>query len=268
MRGGKEVCNGSPLRRYAPAPQRGQRRRPPPAAETGRSCWGSGQQDARPAPRAEADAGSRNPGAKHLWRVGQVYAGRAKHDVAQKGGPCYRGQARLRTNLSVSLRSTAPLVGEPLAKPFTLRGLPKPPLLGATATTAASGGNREELLGQRPAGCERQRSRRWEPQPGSGIASAMTERLYEGKPDREPLQRPFTQVSGNTAAPRRGGLSCGVPLFTRYYVQNRTSQALRSWTFVRSWNIANDPNIANLAKFQYYTYLYQIFRTSQDVSPQ
>ena len=30
----------------------------------------------------------------------------------------------------------------------------------------------------------------------------MTERLYEGKPDREPLQRPFTQVSGNTAAPR------------------------------------------------------------------
>ena len=66
----------------------------------------------------------------------------------------------------------------------------------------------------------------------------------------------------------RGGLSCGVPLFTRYYVQNRTSQALRSWTFVRSWNIANDPNIANLAKFQYYTYLYQIFRTSQDVSPQ
>ena len=40
--------------------------------------------------------------------------------------------------------------------------------LGATATTAASGGNREELLGQRPAGCKRQRSRRWEPQPGLG----------------------------------------------------------------------------------------------------
>ena len=31
-------------------------------------------------------------------------------------------------NLSVSLRSTAPLVGEPLAKPSTLRGLPRPPL--------------------------------------------------------------------------------------------------------------------------------------------
>ena len=36
----------------------GQRRRPPPAAETGRSCWGSGQQDASD---SVADAGSRNP---------------------------------------------------------------------------------------------------------------------------------------------------------------------------------------------------------------
>jgi len=40
--------------------------------------------------------------------------------LQRKGSPSY--------NLSVSLRSTAPLVGEPLAKPFTLRGLPKPPL--------------------------------------------------------------------------------------------------------------------------------------------
>ena len=36
-----------------------QQRRPPPAAETGRSCWGRGQQDAS---GSEADAGSRNPG--------------------------------------------------------------------------------------------------------------------------------------------------------------------------------------------------------------
>ena len=35
-----------------------QQRRPPPAADTGRSCWGSGQQDASD---SEADAGSRNP---------------------------------------------------------------------------------------------------------------------------------------------------------------------------------------------------------------
>ena len=52
-----------------------------------------------------------------------------------------RGQARLSTT-SQSASQTAPLVGEPLAKPFTLRGLPKPP------------------LGR-----------------GGGIASAMTERL-------------------------------------------------------------------------------------------
>ena len=36
----------------------GQRRRPPPVAETGRSCWGRGQQDASD---SVADAGSRNP---------------------------------------------------------------------------------------------------------------------------------------------------------------------------------------------------------------
>ena len=35
-----------------------QQRRPPPMAETGRSCWGRGQQDAS---GSEADAGSRNP---------------------------------------------------------------------------------------------------------------------------------------------------------------------------------------------------------------
>ena len=50
---------------------------------------------------------------------------------------------------------------------------PEAPLLGATATTAASGGNREELLGPRPAGCEQQRSRRWEPQPGLGERSRL-----------------------------------------------------------------------------------------------
>nr|DAU60866.1 MAG TPA: hypothetical protein [Caudoviricetes sp.] len=43
-----------------------------------------------------------------------------------------------------------------------MTALPK----GATISTAASGGNREKLLGQRPAGCKQQRSRRWEPQPG------------------------------------------------------------------------------------------------------
>ena len=44
-----------------------------------------------------------------------------------RAGLSYRGQALLRTT-SQSASQTAPLVGEPLAKPFTLRGLPKPPL--------------------------------------------------------------------------------------------------------------------------------------------
>ena len=58
----------------------------------------------------------------------------------------------------------------PLRLPLRgLKGASSPFL--ATATTAASGGNREELLGQRPAGCERQRSRRWEPQPVGSSAS-------------------------------------------------------------------------------------------------
>ena len=62
---------------------------------------------------------------------------------------------------------------------LTVIVVPVKPL--ATATTAASGGNREELLGQRPAGCKRQRSRRWEPQPGL-VERSETERLYKGKP--------------------------------------------------------------------------------------
>ena len=97
-----------------------------------------------------------------LSSIGEV----AMRSIDGEGFPAAaHGQAVLRTT-SQSASQPAPLVGEPLAKPFTLQGLPKPLLLGATATTAASGGNREELLGPRPAGCERQRSRRWEPQPG------------------------------------------------------------------------------------------------------
>ena len=61
---------------------------------------------------------------------------------------------------------------------LTVIVVPVKPL--ATATTAASGGNREELLGPRPAGCERQRSRRWEPQPGQWHAAGVTERFYHG----------------------------------------------------------------------------------------
>ena len=65
-----------------------------------------------------------------------------------------------------------------LQEVFRAKRRRKPLPLGATATTAASGGNREELLGPRPAGCKRQRSRRWEPQPGLGERSDDG----EGKP--------------------------------------------------------------------------------------
>ena len=46
------------------------------------------------------------------------------------------GQASLRTT-SQSASQTAPLVGGPLAKPFTLRGLPRPPLGRGGGTASA-----------------------------------------------------------------------------------------------------------------------------------
>ena len=78
-------------------------------------------------------------------------------NLSVTASPChlpYRGEA-------LAFREASPLPGK-------LFSSPEAPLQGATATTAASGGNREELLGQRPAGCKRQRSRRWVPQPGFG----------------------------------------------------------------------------------------------------
>ena len=87
-----------------------QQRRPPPAADTGRSCWGRGQQDT-----------SATQGTK--WSLGTA------------------------TRLSAATSFF----------PFRqlLRGLKgaSSPFL-ATATTAACGGNREELLGPRSAGHE------------------------------------------------------------------------------------------------------------------
>ena len=62
-----------------------------------------------------------------------------KSSTAQKVYKRLRGQGPSLYNLSVSLRSTAPLVGEPLAKPFTLRGLPKPPLPGEVARRRRDG---------------------------------------------------------------------------------------------------------------------------------
>ena len=103
-----------------------------------------------------------------LWRAGQVHAGRPRPDRTQKGGPCYRGQARLRTT-SQALRASSPS-------------------RGASGETVHFAGTAKAS-----------------PTRGGGIAQAMTERLYEGKPDHEPLQRRFTQVWEDTTAPRGAG---------------------------------------------------------------
>ena len=107
---------------------------------------------------------------------------RLGNNLSVKGSPFGGGAQPLRHACGVP----PPLPRGGFGSPQSFISSPEAPLLGATATTAASGGNREELLGPRPAGCERQRSRRWEPQPGL-VERSETERLYEGRPDREPL---------------------------------------------------------------------------------
>ena len=95
---------------------------------------------------------------------------------------------------SQALRASSPSRGAS-GEEEKFSAMPKPPLQGATATTAASGGNREELLGPRPAGCERQRSRRWEPQPGQwhGVSRdgevVRRERLWQAGRCKTPFRR-------------------------------------------------------------------------------
>ena len=114
-------------------------------------------------------------------------------------------------NLSViAYAMPPPLPRGGLGIPQSFASSPEAPLSGATATTAASGGNRESLLGPRPAGCKRQRSRRWVPQPGLGERSE-TERLDEGQPDREAPAGLNLSVTADAVPPPlpRGGL--GIP---------------------------------------------------------
>ena len=96
----------------------------------------------------------------------------AGHNVQQKRNTL--GEAVNRRSPKNAFSEAASIFG--LRLPLRgLKGASSPFL--ATATTAACGGYREELLGQRPAGCKRQRSRRWEPQPGLGASA----------PERDPL---------------------------------------------------------------------------------
>ena len=120
-------------------------------------------------------------------------------------------EALAELNLSViAYAMPPPLPRGGLGIPQSFASSPEAPLLGATATTAASGGNRESLLGPRPAGCKRQRSRRWVPQPGLGERSE-TERLDKGQPDREALAKLNLSVTADAVPPPlpRGGL--GIP---------------------------------------------------------
>ena len=110
---------------------------------------------------------------------------RSETERLDEGQPDREALAGL--NLSVTADAVPPpLPRGGLGIPQSFASSPEAPLPGATATTAASGGNRESLLGPRPAGCKRQRSRRWEPQPGL-VERSETERLDEGQPDRKPL---------------------------------------------------------------------------------
>ena len=126
-----------------------------------------------------------------------------------KGQPDREALAGL--NLSViAYAMPPPLPRGGLGIPQSFASSPEAPLPGATATTAASGGNRESLLGPRPAGCKRQRSRRWEPQPGL-VERSETERLDKGELDRIAPAGLNLSVTADAVPPplARGGL--GIP---------------------------------------------------------
>ena len=84
------------------------------------------------------------------WQAGPLPTGRLSPDMAQKGGPCYRGQARLCTTSPSRLRrATSPC----------RRGFGSPRKVNGFARGSPTRG---------------------------AVERSETERLYEGKPDREP----------------------------------------------------------------------------------
>ena len=103
---------------------------------------------------------------ERLWHAGPLPTGRLRPDRAQKGGPCYRGQARLRTT-SQALRASSPS-------------------RGASGETVHFAGTAKAS-----------------PTRGGGIAQAMTERLDEGRGFGRPegAKDPLSEM----AAPRGAG---------------------------------------------------------------
>ena len=126
----------------------------------------------RPCPLSLVASSSPRPGcgSQRLLRCRSHPAGRCPNSsslfpplaavvaVAPKGEPLACRSGSPSYNLSVSLRSTAPLVGEPLAKPFTLRGLPRPLPLGEVALRSNDGegkpGRKEPLRSDGQALCQ------------------------------------------------------------------------------------------------------------------
>ena len=80
------------------------------------------------------DEALRNASASPFGRGGTEGDGEGKPVTAK---PLHSGKLCLRPTSQSRIRSTAPLVGEPLAKPFTLRGLPRPLLPGEVARRQA-----------------------------------------------------------------------------------------------------------------------------------
>ena len=93
------------------------------------------------------------------------------------------------------------------------------------------------------------------PTRGGGIASAMTERLDEGKPDREPLQRRFTQVSGNIATPRGAGYLAKLEIIVDTSFQIELGQVDQLRLTRPSWNLVSMSNLVRLTNMEYISYI-------------
>ena len=174
-------------------PYQGQRRRPPPAAETGSRCWGRGQQDASD---SAADAGSRNPAlsAKQTERL-------------DKGLPDREALAGL--NLSVTADAVPPpLTRGGLGIPQSFASSPEAPLPGELSNEVRLRGCTKDSLTVSHCWTQPLRHRlrdatsptegrpwhsvkprlfaRGSPTRGA-VERSETERLDKGWPDRKPL---------------------------------------------------------------------------------
>ncbi len=101
-------------------PYQGQRRRPPPVAETGRSCWGSGQQDASGA-RRMLGAATRPCRAKQTERLyegepdrhanGSPFGGAGERSETERARPL---TANPRHSDSIALTKSLPIAAQRL----------------------------------------------------------------------------------------------------------------------------------------------------------